>query len=222
MFRPGRAAFGARKEPSFVPEHPLSHLNAAVGEGERAAFEALHERLSGGLRRLFLRRAAGREELAEELAQRTWAVCWRAVTDGKYDAARAAFSTFVYAIASNIWLEHLRSASRAGARAERAGSRGVPGAGVEEPTGALEDAELLDAVRSCVRPNGPGGFTEEERWILRGIASGETDRSMARQLRVAASTVNARKRSALDRMRRYLAELGFRAETVERVSGEPE
>src|SRR5690606_14994005 len=104
-----------RTTPTTGPagERPLADLGIAAAGGDRAAFELVHQRLGGGGRRLVLERTGGRADVAEELAQRTWVGVWQSINAGKYDPARAAISTFVYAVASKVWLQHLRGSARA-------------------------------------------------------------------------------------------------------------
>lgn len=187
----------------------LPELAAAAARGDRAAVDALHRRFDPGLRRLFLARTAGRDEAADDLCQRAWTACWRALALGKYDPGRAAFSTYLYAIASRVWLEHLRRTGR------------------QEPSSALTEyeadqlgadpaadarlAEVLSMVRECLRGDA-GGLSEDDRLILREVGDGASDRDLAKRLGVAPSTVNARKRQALERLRRHLASRGVRGE----------
>ncbi len=192
-------------------DRSLSDLACEAARGDRAAVETLHRRLDPGLRRLFLGRTGGREELAEDLAQRAWSACWRAVAAGKYDPSRAAFSTYLYAIASRVWLEHLRRAGR-GQPAELTEYEADLLAA--DPAAAARLAEAVELVRECLRGEG-GDLSEDDRWILRESAMGASDRDLARRLGVAPSTVNARKRQALERLRRFLATRGHRGESAE-------
>src|SRR5690349_1285968 len=48
---------------------PLAHLALRSASGDRNAFAALHQRLGGGLFRLFLERTGGRSELADDFSQ---------------------------------------------------------------------------------------------------------------------------------------------------------
>src|SRR5207249_225931 len=86
------------------PSPTLRDLSAAASRGDRAAFEQIHRRLGGGVRRLLLARVGNRPELADELAQRTWVAAWEALRAGRYDPSRAEFSTFIYAVAYKTWL----------------------------------------------------------------------------------------------------------------------
>ncbi len=190
----------------------MSDLARDAAKGNRGAVDALHRRLDPGLRRLFLGRTGGREELAEDLCQRSWATCWKAVAGGKYDPARAAFSTYLYAIASRIWLEHLRRSGRARELAEV--TEYEADLLTEDPAAEARLAEVIHLVRECLRGEG-GGLSEDDRWILREVGAGASDRDLARRLGVAPSTMNARKRQALDRLRRFLAMRGHRGESGE-------
>lgn len=210
--------------PQPTPPNPagdprsLAELAAASAAGDRAAFAALHKRLSGGLRRLFLDRAGNKPEVADDLLQRTWVGVWQSLSRGRYDPSKSAISTFIYAVAHKMWLQHLRSSGGAGA------TRGVGGddpplESVEAPGGSQTEsdlAEVLDAIRACLRGQG-GDLTTDEREILRLSGSGASDRDLAAKLGVSPSTANARKRSAFEKLRRHLSTAGHRWEAPERT-----
>lgn len=184
--------------------------------GDQRAFEALHRRVGAGVRRMLLKRSGGREDLVDDLAQRTWQSVYVAMRDGRYDPSRSAITTFVYAVANNAWLTHLRSFAR---------ERGYTGAGpgfvstptMPEPVPSAEDrpehaaaqAELIQAMRDCLGDRSPAGLTEQERLVVRAIAAGETDRGLARRLGLSSSTVNVRKHAAYAKIRTYLQSRGM-------------
>ncbi|MBX3376722.1 MAG: sigma-70 family RNA polymerase sigma factor [Phycisphaeraceae bacterium] len=187
----------------------LADLAAAAAQGNAAAFEALHKRLSGGLRKLFVERSGGRSDVADDLIQRTWVGVWQALRSGRYDPARSAISTFVYAVGHNMWLQHLRS--RAAGRSE------VDTEHEAVFTGPDSDlAEVLEAIRACLRGEA-GGLTPDERVILRLSGTGSSDRDLAARLSVSPSTANARKRAAFDKLRRHLESLGHHPDVAERL-----
>ena len=203
-------------QPPVRPEDPFGELCQRALEGDQAAFAQLHTRLAGGIRNLFYQRS-GNAELAEDLCQRTWAAFWQALKAGKYDPSRAAVSTFLYAIGTKIWLQHLRTARRAAKRA----AEYRPFEDIESLNQAdsMDLGELLEAVRDCLA--GAGDLTQEERWLVRSVSAGETDRALAKRLGVSPSTANARKRAAFEKVRRYLAARGHR-EITERGAREDE
>lgn len=191
-------------------------VEAALAAGDRGAFAAAHARYAPGIRQFFLRRTGGRIELAEELEQQTWTHLWSAVRMRRYDPTRARVSTFVYAIAHNVWLQHCRASGRR-----------VPdwlaGEFAPDSTGVAEHAEILDALRDCLaRRDGPEALTQEERDVILEVAAGASERDLARTRLVAASTVHARKTSALQKLRKCLARKGFSEESIERSSLELE
>ncbi len=196
----------------------LRDLSALAAGGDHDAFEQLHRRVGAGLRRLLLKRSAGREDLVDELCQKTWTSVWKALSEGKYDPARAAITTFVYAVGNNAWLTHLRSFAR-----DQGYVNGAPAMlgdshldSAPHPRGGASDAhaqdETIDAVRAMLREGGPGGLTDNERTIIRAIAAGESDRALARRLDLSSSTVNIRKHAGYAKIRAYLRSKGLVAD----------
>ena len=157
----------------------------------------------------------GGEDLADDLAQRTWMNVWRAVSAGKFDPTRAAFSTFVYAVATNVWRQYLRDSTREKNR-DLAAAAGE-GLRASNPTGlkpvaeagdeAAALAEVLDALRKTMS-GGDGAFSEDERWVLRCVADGASDRELAKRLGISASTANDRKQGVFRKLRAFLGAMG--------------
>jgi RNA polymerase sigma factor (sigma-70 family) len=199
-------------------ERTLRQLSEQAGAGEHEAFEEIYRRIGAGLRRLLLRRSAGREDLVDDLCQKTWASVWKALSEGKYDPERSAITTFVYAVANNAWMSHLRGFARdqgyvGGAPAMLGGEHAEQaecGAGLPDEVWA--HAETIECVRACLREGGPGGLTESERAVVRAVAGGESDRGLARRLGLSSSTVNIRKHSGYAKIRAYLRSRGILAE----------
>lgn len=196
----------------------LRDLSARAANGDHDAFEQLHRRVGAGLRRLLLKRSAGREDLVDELCQKTWTSVWKALSEGKYDPTRAAITTFVYAVGNNAWLTHLRSFAR-----DQGYVNGAPAMLGESHLDAAPhrnvavadahaQAETIDAVRAMLREGGPGGMTDNERAIVRAIAAGESDRALARRLNLSSSTVNIRKHAGYAKIRAYLRSKGLVAD----------
>lgn len=195
----------------------LVELTRRAMHGDEEAFAHLHRRVGAGVRRLLLKRSGGREDLVDDLCQRTWQSTYAALRDGKYDPSRSAITTFVYAIANNAWLTHLRVYARehgysgSGVSVREALPKVDPKAPTAAPADAAAQAEMLELVRKCLSENGPAGLTEQERYVVRAIAAGESDRGLARRLGVSSSTVNIRKHSGYDKIRTYLASVGGEA-----------
>jgi RNA polymerase sigma factor (sigma-70 family) len=157
-----------------------------------------HRRLDPGLRRFFISRGASPEQL-DDLSQNTWGVVWGALREGKYDPARAALSTFVYAVAVKVWLRERRRLAREPNWVEALAERLLSPVGDASDAAAL--AELLERVGKCLSD---ARFSDEERHVLAALSRGVSDRELARELGVAPSTAHARKASALARLRRLV------------------
>lgn len=201
--------------PAERVQDSMADLAAAAAKGDRGAFDAIYKRLSGGMFRLFMQRVNQKKEVAEDLSQRTWLGVWDALRQGRYDASKSAITTFVYAVGYKIWLQHLRTASRP----EFLSDQVDLGCGIEVGNPQFESnaSELLEAVRTCLKADGDRSvLTDEERGIVRATADGASDREIAKQLNIAASTLNARKQAAFEKIRRVLARWGHRAENPER------
>jgi RNA polymerase sigma factor (sigma-70 family) len=204
--------------PSDNPAAFLKGLAADAQRGNRSAFTQLLRHLEPGIRRVMLRRTRGQAELVDELLQNTWVAVWHALREGRYDPKKAAISTFVYAVAHKLWLQHLRRARQAPVSyGELDAFLAAATEGPDNPAATLQAAELLDAVRTCLHAEGtPFSLTEEERRIVVGLARDQSERTLAEQLGVAASTIHARKQLAYRKLRRCLHAKGFSSEGAER------
>ncbi|MBL8990737.1 MAG: hypothetical protein JNJ48_04055 [Phycisphaerae bacterium] len=174
-----------------------------AGPTARAVFDDAHGRFGPWVRRRFEQRC-GRSDIADDLSQRTWAAVWRALDAGVYDPRRAAMSTFVHAVSQNVWRQWAKSAGAAAGRIVAGEPPETPGTG-DNPAALVAEAELIEAVRSSMDGRAGAAIGPEDAQTLRLLAAGATDRELAAKLGVAPSTANARKRTALDRLRAYLA-----------------
>ena len=206
------------------PDDAYAPLAARAACGDAGAFDRLIKRLTPGLSRVLTRRTGGNQTVVDELLQDTWAGLWEALAGGRYDPQRAAVSTFAYAIAHKLWLRHLRR-TRGGVAGD---SLTLDFAADDLATGdnhheSLELSEEIDAMRGCLSAADTRyALSDEERAVVRGLADGETERSLASQLEIAASTVHARKLSAYGKLRRCLALKGIRWDSRERGPDAPE
>lgn len=161
-----------------------------------------YQRLAPALVHMLTQKAGGGHEVGEELAQQTWTLVCQAVQAGRYDPLRAAFSTFVYSVAHKVWLRWRRSMAVQARRGVVSLEDQPLADGNGAVAGALDLAEQIQAVRDCLE-NPPTALTGHIE-VLSGIAAGESDRALARRLGLAASTVNARKKTALEALRNAL------------------
>ena len=185
-------------------------------------FDAIHRRYDPGLRR-FVAKRAGAPELVEELVQQTWTEVWRALCEGRYDPARGAISTFIYAVAYKRWLQHRRVAASGPRRVSESDEVFARLLTESAPDSALHAVELLDALRGCLANDAPPfGLTDTERSAVAVAASDETERNLAARLGVAPSTVHSWKKAALQKIRDCLARKGFAGWQVEQTGRDRE
>ncbi|MFT3684947.1 MAG: sigma-70 family RNA polymerase sigma factor [Phycisphaerales bacterium] len=175
-------------------------------------FSRAHAALAGWTRRR-LSDLCGDPHVGEDLAQQTWKAVWEACSTGRYDPKRSAMSTFVYAVGQNVFRHWARRQATAAAWADSV----VPDEPQPEPA---DEAEVIDEVRRVVRDGLPGLGSEHVQ-VLRLLGQGLTDRELAKELGVAPSTANARKRAALDGLREHL-EKRFPSERRAAERQEPE
>jgi len=193
----------------------LAALALAAAGGSRAAFEAIHTRLAPGLRRLLLDRGCDAATV-DDLCQKTWTGTWEACAARRYDPRRSSIATFVYAVMNNVWVEHLRGKGRRDAFT--ALSEDVPVFG-GSPGDAAPAAEALQRMRAALAST---EFTEQERWTLRLVAEGASDRAIAQRLGVAPSTAHQTRQAALAKLRRILGRGSNSAQSGERPGTRPE
>ncbi len=197
-------------------------LRKRVAAGDREAVAAVIEQLSPGLRRLFGQRLTGRWDRVDDLLQRTWSLLWESLRRGRYNPQRAAVSTFVYAIANNVWLQE----RRAGRAAEPVPDELLHAAASDPSAGpdhALDYAALLDALRAAIhQQSGSDSLSELERAIVLGTGAGESERALAEQLGLAPSSAHLHKVNAYRKLQRSLEAAGFSNETVEHLLGSAE
>lgn len=86
-------------------EHTDEHLMQRYAKGDSQAFEQLYLKHKGALYRYFVRQL-GDKQLAEDLYQETWGRVIRAAVN--YEAS-AKFNTWLYRIAHNLLIDHVRA-----------------------------------------------------------------------------------------------------------------
>ena len=187
-------------------------------DAKESALAELHERFAPGLLRFFQRKVNGGGaqgaipgDLAEELAQRTWIEFWKALESGSYDPARAKHSTFLYAVASIIWLRNVREKGRNSRIGELPdGDEWLPANDMDDPSHAFTLASAIEVIRSVVAGTDPTTlFGEADRAILRAVAEDRSEREIASQLGVSPSTAHERKRAILARVADFLRGKGI-------------
>jgi RNA polymerase sigma-70 factor (ECF subfamily) len=137
------------------PTSPDGTLVARAMAGERDAFGAIYQRYHAGIYQ-FARAMTGSSVLAEDITQEVFLELIR--TLARYDPARAALSTYLYAIARNVSRHRLRRERRFVGFDARLG-RELESA--EDPSRALTQSETVTRVRAFIR-----GLSSRYREVL--------------------------------------------------------
>ncbi len=180
----------------------------AVKAGDMAAFDALVTAYQRPLT-AFFDRLMNHPALAEEFAQEVFCRIYQYRED--YEP-RAAFATYLYRIARNLWIDHLRHRA-SGPRMvsmETAGCEGdgeTLGAGlparVPAPSAALESEERARTVRSAV-----AALPEKLRLVfVMGEGQGLSYVQISEVLEIPVGTVKSRMHAAVLHLRESLAPL---------------
>lgn len=170
--------------------------------GDPSAFETLYRRHRSSLYRYLLRNTRD-PEVASDLFQEAWS---KVVASRSRYEPRAKFSTFLYRIAHNCFIDHCR---RASARAERThmGSEdfdlenALPAPPAESPDERAEHAQTLACYRAAL-----SALPVEQRDVfLLYEESGLTLEEIAAITGVGIETAKSRLRYALRKLRAALA-----------------
>ena len=196
--RPARRA-GVRvtlAEPVQIGGARLSAMIVDIArERDRAAFAGLFEHFAPRVKSYMLRLGAA-PEAAEELAQETLLIVWRRAE--AYDPAKAAASTWVFAIARNLRIDVARRANRAPLR--------------DDPSFELPSPPAPDSAVSAVEDEARIGRAiatlpiDQARVINLSFFSDKPHSEIAAELDLPLGTVKSRLRLAMIRLRALLEE----------------
>lgn len=189
----------ARRDDGREPDNASATdlLNVAARE-DREAFIRLFARFAPRLKGFFVRRGATPDQ-AEDLTQETMARIWRYAA--AFDPSRGGVDTWVFVIARNAWIDHLRQERRSETRERRALEDALPEP--ETPGEAYEAGERERLVRAALAT-----LSGDQKEILRlNFFLGHTHAQIADKLQLPLGTVKSRARIAMARIRNLLGDL---------------
>ena len=198
---PERKPDAARSEP---PEASDEDLMLRTGRGETEAFEELVARHGAGLVNYFFRLHWDRHR-AEDQAQE---VLLRLFTHAGTYVPRARFTTYVYRIAHNCWVDEVRrgrherrSVSLDAEDADGTSLRELVVAGGGEPGDRARKEEVVEAVLRAV-----DSLPDEQKAVfVLGEVRGMRYAEVAGVLDIPEGTVKSRMHAAVAKLRRKLA-----------------
>ena len=187
-----------------TPDELTELARAVAATGDRSAFAALFKHFAPRVK-AYLMRSGLVAEQAEELAQETLVNVWRKAAS--FDPARAQLSTWIFTIARNLRVDHLRrprevSAADAG-DADSDDDFDLLARLVDEapaPDERLDAARRDDAVRQALRRLAP----EQLRILQLSFYDEQPHARIADELNVPLGTVKSRIRLAVTHLRRLL------------------
>jgi len=163
-------------------------------ERDRQAFAALYSHFAPRVT-AFLRKSGLPPNMAEEIAQDVMLTVWRKAE--QFDPARAGASTWIFTIARNLRIDHLRRV-RVATSAEQVEPEEIETA----PSG---EALMLASERESTVRAALAALSDEQAMVLRLSFFGDKPHSeIARELGLPLGTVKSRVRLALGRLRALL------------------
>lgn len=169
-------------------------LGRVAAERDRQAYARLYSYFAPRLN-AFLRKSGLPANTAEELAQEAMLSVWRKAS--YFDPSRAGAATWVFTIARNLRIDHLRRTRVAASVGERAPE--------ESGTAPSGEALLLVAEREKRVREALKALSDEQATVLRlSFFSEKPHSEIARELGLPLGTVKSRVRLALGRLRTLL------------------
>jgi RNA polymerase sigma-70 factor (ECF subfamily) len=199
-----------RRKVRAMPEVDDGELMLRYASGDLRAFEALYRRHRNALYR-YLARHTRDPEVANDIFQEVWS---RVISSRSRYEPRAKFSTFLYRIAHNCFIDHCR---RASARQDRANvssedfdlEKALPAPPADLPDARAEHAQTLMRYRSAL-----AALPAEQRdTFLLHEESGLTLEEIGSITGVSMETAKSRLRYALSKLRHALGTLRETSQT---------
>ncbi len=180
----------------------------AVKAGDLSAFEALVRTYQRPLT-AFFDRLLNNPPLAEEFAQEVFCRIYQHRED--YEA-KASFPTYLYRVAKNLWIDHIRHRASAprtlsldvrDPETDEPLSAQVPGGGVPDPSQPMMERERAAAVRAAV-----ASLPEKLRLVfVMGEGQGLSHLEISEALEIPVGTVKSRMHAAVLQLRTDLSSL---------------
>lgn len=183
-------------------------LMTAFQQGDREAFEKLVMRHQVGLFNFFLR-LVGRRDLAEDMTQE---VFFRVYLHASTYVGSAKFTTYLYRIAKNCWIDHVRRTGRRG-RTESLDKENEYGQTLSDrlphdsrtPEEHMASRDRCEAIQAAI-----DNLPDEQRVVfVLSEVQGMKYAEIAETLDIPVGTVKSRMHVAINRLREGLNRMGF-------------
>jgi RNA polymerase sigma-70 factor (ECF subfamily) len=187
---------GGENSGGGVGDHMATLMTSVAAGQDRAAFQALFEHFAPRLKS-FMHRQGTDPDMVEEILQETMVNVWRKAQ--QFDPVKASVSTWIFTIARNLRIDHLRKAKRPVPDMNDPALVPDPDPRPHEIISREQEASRLrDAV---------AGLPAEQQEVLRlAFFEEKTHQVVAQELGIPLGTVKSRIRLALQRIRAELGE----------------
>lgn len=177
---------------SAEAEHE-AHIRAIAQSGDRIAFCALFDFFAPRIKTIMLRRGFS-ADLAEDIVQDTMLAVWTKAH--LFDPSRGRAAAWVFTLASNLSIDHVRKRKRQARDAAQVSDEAV----------ALSPADVFETVENEARVGGVlGDLSAEQRQVVQlAFFEDLPHSSIAQRLDIPLGTVKSRIRLALARLRQSL------------------
>lgn len=183
--------------PAAVASFNAEALMADVAaRGDRTAFGRLYSEFAPRLKAYLMRGGLAAGE-AEDIAQEAMVRLWRKAM--LFDPAKASVSTWLFAIARNLRIDHLRRRLRPEAEAAERGDEIDPGLPADESLDRKTRDARIRTIFAGLPPN-------QRQVVALHFYEDEPHSAIARRLNLPLGTVKSRLRLAFSRIRRELEE----------------
>ena len=171
-------------------------MNRIVSSADKDAFSALALHYGPRLKAWLMHRGES-DATSEDVVQDVLTSVWQKA--GSFDCTKASFSTWVYRMTRNRWIDHKRKHDRVHPVAPD-----VMSALIDEPVfpvhDSMEAAEAADALREAMATLPP----EQKQMLYLAFFEGLSHSAIAARTGVAIGTVKSRIRAPLKKMRGML------------------
>lgn len=185
--------------PSTAAVDPLADVIARIAvQRDRAAFHRLYEQFSPKIKAFAIKQ--GMYENADELVQEVMINIWRRAA--QFDPAKASGATWIFAIARNARIDHLRKQGRLSAEVnvETEVLWELPGG--SEPAGQVDESVMVQRVRASLDT-----LPIEQRDVIAKVyLEDKSHQRVAEELNLPLGTVKSRVRLALQKLNVLLQE----------------
>lgn len=172
-------------------------LQAVGADRDRKAFAALFQHFAPRIKS-YLMRFGTAANMAEEFAQETMLIVWQKAAS--FDPARAGASVWIFTIARNLRIDHIRR--------EKSAAKYEPDPSDEPDLPPPSDVFVLASEREDRVRNALKSLSEEQAKIVQmSFFSEKPHAEIARDLGIPLGTVKSRIRLAMDRLRNLLGDL---------------